>query len=554
MMKWVFGADTTPFRKGLDEMRTQTKAFSGSVSKMLLGAFSVGAVVSGFKILITQMARINDLSARFGETAETMQVLSHSAVMAGTDLEAVARAMTIATKNSYAAAAGNKTMADSFAMMGINASEFVNLPMEQKVLALAKAMESGKGDGEKLALAMKILGKSGGDMIPLLSQGFEELNAQMEGTSVVSQSTVDSMAKLDDAFEALKQKATVVGAAIYDGLRMIGVPIGVVVATAVMTAITSLKTLAESALDAGAIVGNVLSGDFESAGKVAERFKNRVKDAFAETKANAKAAGAAISETYDDIYGAPKNKAGDKSGAATAIADAENLLKIEEEKKKLAEEIAKLEEESKMRSLSLAEQIYELEKKRLALNEGLQGKDEVEQLQDRKDALEIDKQIGELKKKQQDEAEKSAKEISDATAETSKRIAEAATREAEAQRNRAFESADNNGKAKILKQEQKDLQRQSYEAGKAGDYEAQIDKRAAAAAKGDELNDLLKTGLEGIAQPAIATSSLASIGAGGSANLLTSDTIEQRKISILQMIADNTARSDTGETKIPEPV
>lgn len=553
MMKWVFGADTTPFRKGLDEMRTQTKAFSGSVSKMLLGAFSVGAVVSGFKTLITQMARINDLSARFGETAETMQRIGYAATQSGTDLEAVARAMTIATKNSYAAAAGNKAMADSFAMMGINASEFVNLPMEQKVLALAKAMESGKGDGEKLALAMKILGKSGGDMIPILSQGFEELNAQMEGTSVVSQSTVDSMAKLDDAFDTLKQKATVVGAATYDGLRMIGVPIGVVVETAVMNAITSLKTLAESALDAGAIVGNVLSGDFESAGKVAERFKNRVKDAFAETKANAKAAGAAISESYDDIYGAPKNKAGDSSGAAAAIADAEESLKIEEEKKKLVEEIAKLEEESKMRSLSLAEQIYELEKKRLALNEG-PDKDEVEQLPARKDAMEIDKQIGELKKKQQDEAEKSAKEISDATAETSKRIAEAATREAEAQRNRAFESADIFGKAKILKEEQKDLQRQSYEAGKAGDYEAQIDKRAAAAAKGDELNDLLKTGLEGIAQPAIATSSLASIGAGGSANLLTSDTIEQRKISILQMIADNTARSDTGETKIPEPV
>ncbi len=36
--------DTTPFRKGLDDMRTQTKAFAGSVKGMLAGAIGVGSI------------------------------------------------------------------------------------------------------------------------------------------------------------------------------------------------------------------------------------------------------------------------------------------------------------------------------------------------------------------------------------------------------------------------------------------------------------------------------------------------------------------------------
>ena len=110
----------------------------------------------------------------------------------------------------------------------------------------------------------------------------------------------------------------------------------------------------------------------------------------------------------------------------------------------------------------------------------------------------------------------------------------------------------------MLKAEQANLLMDAKEAGDAGDEATRIDKAREAREKGYEIEDILKdladTKKKELATPTISTSSLASIGAGGSANLLTGETIQQRQLAALETIAANTGRTQTGSTNIPEPV
>jgi len=212
MLRWVFGADTKPFQAGLAQMRTQTSAFSASVGRMIAGAFGVGAIISGFSRLASgmvdfmqEMARIDDLSKRFGENAETLQRVGNTAELAGSDLENVAKAMTKVTQNAVKAAGGSKEMSKAFAGLGINAAEFADLPMDQKLVALATAYEASGSSAQGLANMMAILGKSGADIIPMLTEGPEKLTQQLKDAKVVAQSVVTQMAALDDVWVSTKQ-------------------------------------------------------------------------------------------------------------------------------------------------------------------------------------------------------------------------------------------------------------------------------------------------------------------------------------------------------------
>jgi hypothetical protein len=481
-----------------------------------------------------------------------VQKVGLAAQLAGSDIEGVAKAMSFVTKNALDAAQKGGDMADSFKALGIDAGNFVNLPIEEKILALAQGMENGKGPGENLATVMKILGKSGAEMMPLISQGMEELKTQFEKTAVVSNSTVATLENLGDQWDSLKNEFTVGGSKIVEALFLIVRVIQASMGASVVQMGIAWDTLVAGFVNGSAVIGSAMKGDFTGAAAAFEKYKNGVKRGFEDTKNNAIAFGEVVKEVYDDIYNKPGSAPKKK---AETVGPNDDAMKAEEERKKLAEDIVKMQEDARMRELSLAEQILEIEKKRAAIMAELNTTtDPVDNLEKQKQLLEIEKEIADLKEKQN-------KNISDASGEELKRIAaeqdkiaEAKTRDEQSQRDRKFEQADPAGKIKMLKAEQAQLLKDAREAAGGNDKATAIEKRTAAREKGYEIEDILKKARDAIAPPTIATGSLASIGAGGSANLLTSDTIQQRQLSVLETIAANTGRAQNGNQNIPEPV
>lgn len=559
MLKWIFGADTSPFRRGLQQMRNETKAFSGSIKGMVAGALGLGAITAAFRGLFVEMDRVQKLGIRFGETAETIQKVDLAARLAGSGIETVARALTVATRNAYEAATGNKEYAESFDRLGINAAEFVNLSMEDKLTALAGAYERAGGSGEGLAQVMEVLGRSGGELIPLLSQGQEELQKQFAETTTASQSTVDSIAQFNDQITKLKQQAQVVGAAVINGLRLIFGGLGALLSFAVQNAMETLGVLVDGVKESANAIGSLLKGDLGGAAAAANRMKLSLKDAFDDAKSRATATKEVVEELFNEIFNAPSKVAAPGPDVEDVVAAAEEAKRIEEERAKLAAEVAAMEEEARKRQLTLAEKILEAEKERARLaSEYVWEEDPTKSLEARKAILEVEKELEDLRAKQASEIEKTEGE----RLAKEQELADLLTREQEAQRANELAGMDDAGKLGRFRQERDALKADAERKLAAGDKAGAAESRIKATELQGQIEALqrsvaddLQSRLDAVnAQgPVIATSSLAEIGGGGGAALFGNETREQRKVELLAEIRDALRNQEGGAGTPIEP-
>jgi hypothetical protein len=126
----------------LEEARAQADAFGRSVKSSfssvgagLVGALGVGVLVGQWRAMSEQFDRVAKLAARFGESAESLQRVSQAASLAGSDIELVARAMTLANQ---AAQKGS----EAFSALGISAQEFAGMSLEDRLLELSRALRN----------------------------------------------------------------------------------------------------------------------------------------------------------------------------------------------------------------------------------------------------------------------------------------------------------------------------------------------------------------------------------------------------------------------------
>lgn len=555
------GIITTPFKRGLDQMRAETQKWGGDLKSTIAGAFAFSAVASFVSNFVGEMARIKDLADRLGESSQTIQRVGNAAKLSGTDLEFVIKTL---NKMTLAAAKG----AEEFEKAGINASEFANAGMEQKILMLSAAYDEANGSQEKMLNLMAALGPKGQDMLILLSQGSEELNSQLSEVSTVSDSAVAAMAKFDDAIDASKQKLTSWLGGLVDAYQ-----------TAVMWASAFIQATGSdfSAREIFDATKKTQKEDEESA-------KNtKKKDFQADDKDAAKDA-----EKHDAGLKALEQE---KLNLARSRMDAEQ--KIADLKREQAEYAAKTKDpytedlESAKKVLEIQQQIEageaDLAKKKAAENENAARKKKAEDeavakseesLADEQNRQRLDKmdpaaRIAELKKQQQalnDDADKDPdkKSAADKKLEALRMNSEidAAQKEMDgkhkegAQAQQALEEEQNKQRlAKMnpaeriaeLKRQQKEL---NDAAAKESDPKARADKKLEALKLNDEIDAAQKelAGKKDGAKPSVISSSLASIGGGGRAYIGADPALAEsrRQTSLLQQLVRNTSGQGGG--------
>lgn len=561
MLKWVFGADTSPFRRSLNEMRNDVKDFSASARGNIAKMFAGGAIIGAAKTLIEHFARIQDLADRFGESAESIQRVGAAAEQAGMDTEQIAKAMTIATKNSVEAASAGGDMAESFSRLGIVASEFANMPLEDKLVALNAGYNASENSAQALSDVMKVMGKSGAEAIPLLTQSAEQLQKTLDDAAVAGDSTVASLAAVDDKIQDLKNSAFAAGAKIYDGFRLIAGTLSAVLGAAVMQVVNLFDTAMKVASNTGAGIKALLTGDLQGAADAVKNQIQIVKDGVGESASLASAAVGAIGDNFNDIF----NNSGSGGGSSKVkdlVEGADAIKKTEEERKKLAEEIAKLEEDARIKSLSLAEKILDAEKRRAVLAaDAIFGQDETAALEARKEQLKVEQEIAGYRKEQADLDEKTAKEKDDYQKKSAEEIQMLTEKGQELDRSNKLAGMSDRDKREFLKKERAQAWKQSKGAAYIGDEKGSLEAANKAKELTGQIDDLtrgLNSDLEkkladaSKASPMIATSSLAEIGGGGGVKVMQNDS-QRRMVDLLAQIAANTAGGDEG-SRPPEPI
>ena len=91
------------FRSGLAQIRSQARQFSGSITGMLAGAFSI----AGITAFSEKMREIQKNSLRFGTTAEVIQRVGAAARRGDVDFDTLARSMNRVTLEATKAARGS---------------------------------------------------------------------------------------------------------------------------------------------------------------------------------------------------------------------------------------------------------------------------------------------------------------------------------------------------------------------------------------------------------------------------------------------------------------
>jgi len=145
-------------------------AFAG-----LAAGFSVGAIVDSIRGIINLGDEMNDLSQRVGISVKDLGTWTLAAAQSGTSLESLAKGVkglsTFIVENGDALKKAGITATDANGALIQLADLFAVLP-----------------DGvEKTALAVKLFGKAGMDMIPMLNQGSKGLQEAADKSKVYSE-------------------------------------------------------------------------------------------------------------------------------------------------------------------------------------------------------------------------------------------------------------------------------------------------------------------------------------------------------------------------------
>jgi len=205
-----FQSQTQSFTSKVGEMAKGFAAFVGPIAAV--GAAFLGArgIVNSFRDAIDMGGKLNDLSARTGETAGNLAVLQRAFVNAGSSGEAVGPMLNRLQKFMVEASTGGKQQIETMTGLGLSYDDLAGKTPTEQMATLARSISSISDPAERATAAIAVFGKSGGELLPLLQNMDSDL-ASARGQLGSYPDAVDQAAKsldgIGNAFAAATTKA-----------------------------------------------------------------------------------------------------------------------------------------------------------------------------------------------------------------------------------------------------------------------------------------------------------------------------------------------------------
>jgi hypothetical protein len=164
------------FTKGLNAAGGKLRSFGKSVSMIGGGLAAAGAaVVAPLAAMAGQFAdlasQVDDISQRTGLSAEAISTLGYAAQLSGADMETLEKGVMGMQKSLVALKEGAAGATEDFAALGITAADLEGLSLEDQFKRIADGVAGIDDPTQRAVIAMRVLGKSGIALVPMLSQG-----------------------------------------------------------------------------------------------------------------------------------------------------------------------------------------------------------------------------------------------------------------------------------------------------------------------------------------------------------------------------------------------
>jgi hypothetical protein len=172
-------------QSSVKKLEGQMQASSGRMSSVFssigraakVGLATVGAnataafaaVAASMKSALDEGGRISDIMAQTGASGRNLVILEQAFKNAGVEASKVPRALGKMQKTIVDANEGGKEAASTFAKLGLSADELVNMDAVQAFRVLSDAIAAIPNPTQRAAMAMKIFGRSGADLMAVIS-------------------------------------------------------------------------------------------------------------------------------------------------------------------------------------------------------------------------------------------------------------------------------------------------------------------------------------------------------------------------------------------------
>lgn len=206
-------SDLTPMAKGLKTIGARFTNLGSSVQTVgrnitavgagigALGASILAPMAAGVKSFISAGDALQKMSDRTGVAASALSELNYAAEQSGTDLAAVEGALKRAQLAITQANDGSQSMADAFGRVGLNARQLASLSPDQQFQKIAAAIAAVPDPTIRAARAMEIFGRSGTQLLPLITSNLAELRQEARDLGVtLTNDDAKAAAELGDAF------------------------------------------------------------------------------------------------------------------------------------------------------------------------------------------------------------------------------------------------------------------------------------------------------------------------------------------------------------------
>lgn len=206
------GADAKKFFATLARVNAQISKAGKAMAMMGARLTAVGtaitAPIAGAASAFSSVGdAIQKMAERTGLSTEAVSALAFAAEQSGTDMATLEKGIRTMQRTLDDAATKGGEAAAALRRLGLDAGQLAGMNPEQQFEVMAQALSQIQDPGERAALAMKIFGRAGAALLPLVSggaAGIAELRAEAERLGIVmDKDTADSAAALNDAINAM---------------------------------------------------------------------------------------------------------------------------------------------------------------------------------------------------------------------------------------------------------------------------------------------------------------------------------------------------------------
>jgi flagellar biosynthesis GTPase FlhF len=220
--------------KGLNAAAARLKAFGASITALGARIAGLGVTLAlpflgAAKLFADMGSDILDMSQRTGVAVEALSELRYAAEQSGSGAEDLEKGLRTMSRTIIEAARGSASARRDLARLGLTIADLTGLSPDQQFELIADRLSRIQNPANRAAIAMEIFGRSGANLLPLLStgaQGIQELRREANGLGL-TMSTEDAQAAeafgdaLSSLWRSLKQVVFMVDAALAPTLKQI---------------------------------------------------------------------------------------------------------------------------------------------------------------------------------------------------------------------------------------------------------------------------------------------------------------------------------------------